>query len=214
MAKEKITYPKFITPKGSFIYPWLTKADTRFNPEGVYSCGLSMAADEAESFIKKLDDLLEKTYQDAVKAAKPQDKNKLSKEEAWSVVYDSDGNETDRVSIKTKLKATITAKDGTTYTQAPKLFDSKGQPLPAKISPYGGTIGKLSVEAVPYTMASTKKVGISLRLKAAQVINLVQGGGGGDADSYGFGKEDGFEVSSDTPFDISDIDTPSEEEDF
>ena len=41
-------YVKLVTPKGVAKYPWLTKADTKFNPDGVYKTDLLISSEEAE----------------------------------------------------------------------------------------------------------------------------------------------------------------------
>lgn len=54
--------------------------------------------------------------------------------------------------------------------------------------------------------------GISLRLKAVQVINLVAGGGG-TGESYGFGEEDGYVAPKAATNEAVDTDA-EEDEDF
>ena len=49
---------------------------------------------------------------------------------------------------------------------------------------------KVAFDPIPYYMASTNKAGVSLRLKAVQVIDLVTGGEK-TADAFGFSEEDG-----------------------
>ena len=63
---------------------------------------------------------------------------------------------------------------------------------------------KVSYELVPYH-TSLVGAGVSLRLKAAQILKLVSGDGAA-ASSFGFAKEQGFEQSTDV------LSTPSEEE--
>ena len=48
---------------------------------------------------------------------------------------------------------------------------------------------KVAFEPIPYVMASTKKVGVSLRLKAVQVIDLVEYG---NSAASVFDEEDGY----------------------
>lgn len=213
MAKEKVVYQKAITPKGTLIYPWLTKADTKFNPSGEFRTTLAIPAEQCEEFAKKLDSILEKFYQEQVAEAKPQDKKKLAKEEPYQPQYDDEGNETGVFLFKAKLKAEITMKSGETFKQTVKLFDAQGFPLPTSVSPYGGTQAKLSVEIVPYCMPSTKKCGLSLRLKAVQVIQLVAAGGGGNSESFGFDKEDGFTCDKEERFEGTTT-TTDDSEDF
>ena len=53
-----------------------------------------------------------------------------------------------------------------------------------------GTVAKVAVELSGYSVAG--KTGVSVKLKAVQIIDLVEFGGG-SAESYGFGEEEGFE---------------------
>ena len=65
-----------------------------------------------------------------------------------------------------------------------------------------GSVIKVAVEPVTYVMASTKQVGVSLRLKAVQVIDLVESGA--SAESI-FDEEDGYitaAVSKDNAADV------------
>ena len=215
-TKEKIVYPKLTTPKGTLIYPWLTKADTKFNPAGEYRTTLAVPADSCEEFCNKLDAILEQFFNEQVEAAKPQDKKKIKKTEPYQPQYDDDGNDTGNTLFKAKLKAEIQMKSGDVFTQKPKLFDAQGNPLPASINPYGGTQARLSVQVVPYMMPATKECGLSLRLQAVQVIQLVQGGSGGGTNSsdYGFSEEDGYVAPEKETFEAPDEESTGDNEDF
>lgn len=199
-TKEKIVYQKMITPKGTLVYPWLTKPDTKFNPQGEYRTTLAVPQESCEEFCKKLDKILDDFFNEEVEKAKPQDKKKIKKAEPYTPQYNDAGEETGNMIFKAKLKAEVTMKSGESYTQKPKLFDAKGAAIPASVNPYGGTQAKLSVQVVPYCMPATKECGLSLRLQAVQVIQLVQGSGGGNADSYGFEEEDGYVTEKEETF--------------
>jgi len=105
-------------------------------------------------------------------------------------------------------------RDGKPWTAAPAIFDAKGQPVRDRDSLKGmwsGTTGRVSFEAQPFFQAAIG-AGITLRLKAVQIIDLVEGGG--SAESYGFGEEDGWSGSSEiTPFDSS-TSIPVDDSDF
>ena len=77
------------------------------------------------------------------------------------------------------------------FSQRPMLFDAKKNPLPADVSIWGGTIMKVAYQEVPY-YTPMLGAGVSLRLKAVQVIKLVQG----KSDQNIFKEEDGFESKS------------------
>lgn len=204
------------SPVGVASYPHLTKPDTKFNPGGTYKVDLVLdGSDEAVvAMLAKIDAVVEKSYADAaaplkkaLSAAKtPKDKaaaqkklDDLKRHAPYEAVTDDDNNDTGQVKISTSMKATVTRKDKTTFTQKPALFDAKGNPT--KASPWSGSKLAVSFEVVPFFMSSTTTAGASLRLKAAQIIELVSGGAG-DADSYGFGSHDGgFEDGGEGPAD-------------
>jgi hypothetical protein len=92
------------------------------------------------------------------------------------------------------------------------LFDAKGKPLSKDIKIGGGSKMKVSYEILPYYTAIAG-AGISLRLKAVQVIDLVEYSSGGSGESYGFGKEDGYEATEETTNEFTD-ESQAETEDF
>ena len=100
------------------------------------------------------------------------------------------------MTFRFKLKAKVTPKQGDPFEQRPAIFDAKGKPLQeAKIG--GGSKVKVAYELIPYYTAIAG-AGVSLRLKAVQVIDLVEFSGGASADAFGFGEEEGYEAE-DTP---------------
>ena len=95
-----------------------------------------------------------------------------------------------------KLKAKVKPQSGADFEQRPKIFDAKGQPITKHLSVYSGTTMKVAFQVIPYhtNMLGT---GVSLRLKAVQIIELVEGknGSGEQAEEqFGFSSEDGFEI--------------------
>jgi hypothetical protein len=101
--------------------------------------------------------------------------------------------------IKAKMKASGVYKSGPKtgqrWERKPNIYDAKGNALknPPKIG--GGSIVKMNIELNPYYAASDGKVGTSFRLNAVQVIELVEFGGK-SASGFGFGEEDGDDLSS------------------
>src|SRR3546814_13485107 len=88
----------------------------------------------------------------------------------------------------------VSKKTGKAWTRKPNIFDAKGNQLKNPPSIGGGSEMKLSVELFPYYAANDKTVGVSFRLEAAQIIKLVQFGAR-DAAGFGFGEEDGDDLS-------------------
>lgn len=195
MTKAK--NPRYTTPAGIAQYPYLTKPDTKFNPDGEYKCKLEISADQAQDIVTFLDE----QHEAAVVKAKKDPKNAGKKIKEGNQPYEVN-EETGKVTVSFKLKAKVTPKVGEPFEQRPAIFDAKGKPMQeAKIG--GGSKMKIAYEAVPYYTAIAG-AGVSLRLKAVQVIDLVEFSGGASADAYGFGEEEGYEAE----------DTPAEENGF
>lgn len=190
---EKKKAERFVSPKGVASYPYLTKPDTKFNPEGEYKVSLVVPADEAQKAI----DFLTKQHEASVAKAKSENKGKRVKEGELPFIENEDGT----VTFKFKLKAKVTPKVGEPFEQKPVLFDAKGKPLTGEVKVGGGSVIKVSYETVPYYTAIAG-AGVSLRLKAVQIIELKEFGGSASAENYGFEEEEGFEASEDdAPFD-------------
>ena len=169
---------KGVTDVGKAIYPHLNKPDTRFQKEGVYKVTLELTPDNSKSLIKNIDDGLQLAKKDSKS-------NKTA-----SLPYKTD-EETGNLQFNFKCKASGQTKTGQTWEQKPKVFDSKGTPISKDILVWGGTTMKVAYEIIPYSNNMLGS-GVSLRLKAVQVHDLVSGGGA-SADSYGFKEEaDGY----------------------
>lgn len=184
MAEKRKRNERFVSPKGRFVYPWLTTPDTKFDADGVYRLKLAVPATEAAGLV----DMLSEKQQNHLKT----NKAKVRKEGSCPWELDEETNE---YLFSFKMKAVVTPKNSDPFTQRPAIFDASGQPCrDLKIG--GGTVGKVSFEIIPY---ANKMIGagLSLRLKAVQIIDLVEYGQQ-DADSYGFGEEEGFTSDSQT----------------
>lgn len=187
MTKAK--NPRYTTPAGIAQYPYLTKPDTKFNPDGEYKISLEIPGAAAQDIVTFLDE------QFAASVAKAKKENAGKKIKEGDVPYSVD-EDSGKVTVRFKLKAKVTPKQGDPFEQRPAIFDAKGKPLQdAKIG--GGSKVKVAYELVPYYTAIAG-AGVSLRLKAVQVIDLVEFSGGASADAYGFGEEEGYEAE-DTP---------------
>ena len=194
--------PRYVTPAGIAQYPYLTTPDTKFNPDGDYKVNLEIDPTEITTF---LDEQLEAS----IAAAKKENPSKKIKE--GDAPY-SVNEETGKVTLRFKLKAKVHPKNGESFDQSPALFDAKGKPLSKDIKIGGGSKMKVSYEILPYYTAIAG-AGISLRLKAVQVIDLVEYSSGGSGESYGFGKEDGYEATEETTNEFTD-ESQAETEDF
>lgn len=208
MANDKKSNPSFTSPRGVFVYPALNKPDFGTKeypkPDGEYKVTLRVSEEVAEAWRNgPLKAIIAQARKEAEEAwAKlPVATRKKLKEMTWNEVgtdeYDKETEEaTGFVTFKFAMKASgIRKKDNSPWSQKPTIFDSKGVVLPKPPQIWGGSEGKVSVEASPYFIPGTGAAGVSLRLKAVQLIKLVSGSQK-DASGYGFApEEDGFDAS-------------------
>lgn len=200
--------------KGKALWAKVFEPDTKFDPNGIYSVNVLIPEAEAAEICEYLDGVVEQRYAEEVKA-KPKLKNGLSTKTPYEPEYDQNGDPTGNIEFKLKLKAKVQARDGSVYEQKPVVVDAKRTPMDADVGIGNGSVIKAAFEPIPYMMASTKQVGVSLRLKGVQVIDLVEYGG-----SSMFDEEDGYvseavakDDRQDTPFD-DEVDDAEVEGDF
>jgi hypothetical protein len=186
---------KFTTPAGIARYPWLNKADTKWKPEGEYKVTVVVPKKEATALIK----LCTEARAEVAK----QNKTKKLAELPISPETDDQGNETGNMLIKCAVKC----REG--WDRKPKLFDAAGNRIDVRVG--GGSKIKVNVEVYAWFAASLG-AGVTLQPVAVQVLDLVEAGEGGTAESYGFGKEEGF-VSDNTFAKESSEEVSSEGED-
>lgn len=213
MAEKKAPLIKVMTKKGIARFPSLTKADTKFNPDGEYKTGVVLSQEDAQPIIDKATAEAEKilaetkeALQESVKTLKGEKLVKAKKALAelamgdmpFKPVYDDDGNETGDVVLNFKMKAQRKDKEGKVIKMKPKLFDAGGKEIKGAIEIWGGSLIKVSGSLNPFYIPGTNTCGVGFRLAAVQVIEL-RSGGSGDASSYGFGKEEGYEAGDDEP---------------
>lgn len=178
--------------RGTAVWAKLFEPDTKFDSVGVYTINVVAPADDPNTVkvVEKLTELAQAEYDRAVEE-KPALKKQLT---IRSVVEDEyhheTGEETGNVIFKLKLKAGGTRKDGTKFTQKPIVVDAKRNKL-TEANVGNGSVVNAAFECVPYTMASTKQAGVSLRLKGVQIIELVEFGS--DVSSI-FDEVDGYEA--------------------
>lgn len=192
MAKELLT-----TPKGEASYPWLNKADEKYNPVR-YKTNLIVDANDASELVAKLEDILEEHYQTI--SEKEADSNYDEIRKADLPFYEEDG----KIIFTTHVnKFGKNAKTGDEWENKVAFYDAGGKFMPEKKRPLvgGGSIIRVSFEPNLWAMpdsegkGKSKKlfldVGLSMRLKGIQVISVSQGGGERSAESMGFGVEEG-----------------------
>jgi hypothetical protein len=90
------------------------------------------------------------------------------------------------------MNARVKMADGEVKAMSPDFYDRKAKPVQVCPAMYGGSALKVNFSPMPYFSASNKQAGISLRINAVQIIDLVTG-----PDDQGFDEEEGsFEVGT------------------
>jgi hypothetical protein len=185
-----------VTPRGSLVYPHLNSPDTKFDRDGVYKTQLRVIdADAANELVDIIQESLDQ-YATQHPTVKKRAKMPFEKSDDGSYTFTF------------KCKARGIRADGTTWEQKPKIFDAKGNPFLVAKAIWGGTTAKVSFAIAPYNVAATG-LGITLRLKGVQILELVEGGG--SAETYGFSEEEGFDGSSSPSTQAEEVSTPAEE---
>lgn len=206
---KKPSFTKLMTEPGTFVYPKLNAPDTKFKAEGEYAVKLRLSVEHSAALIEKIEAELAafwpiaqaeakkkladaKTGPEKAKAKKALEEMKEA-DKSYKPAYDDEGNETGEYEFNFKMPAQFTAKKGANAGKVvkmrPDIFDASGTLLKNPPEIWGGTIGCIAGEMRPFSMPIG--VGISLRLRAAQIIELRQGGGDRSAEGYGFGKQEG-----------------------
>ncbi len=176
--ETKPNFEVFTTPVGELIYPWLTRADTRYDHDGIFQTKLLLPFEQTttQELIARLEGVLN-AFTDTLDIKK---QNTYSPAAVFEQETDEEGAETGNVLFKFKLKNHVTTKDKDTFTQVPVLVNADdGSAVDAPI--YGGTMARLKGQIVPYTNAKDKAIGVTLRLRSVQVHELVTGSGDGGA---------------------------------
>jgi len=191
-----------VTPRGVFSFPWVNKPDAKFakaGEKGDYKSGLVVEAGPAAALVAQIDaavaTALEKQRAEMVaKGGKAiADSKNLSTYVPYQPEYAADGEVTGRIKFSAKVNAEGKNDKGEVWSNKPAVFDAAGKP--STVAVYGGSEGKLSVQFVPFYSAKDNQVGITLRLKAVQILKVVSKGGN-SAEGFGFGAEEGY-VSDD-----------------
>lgn len=190
---KSAVYAQLVTPKGELNgFSSIFVPSTKFNKEGTFSANILISEEEG----KKLYEAIKAVRTEQFKNFKKGKGDKVAEitaikpfsvvdEETGEEVFDKEG----RWILKTKLAAKI--KDGKA-TNKVVVFDAKGKPVKAcKIG--SGSIVRLKIDLIGYSVGG--KCGVSIKLLAVQIINLVeyQGGAGSSTSFDGFDVEDGYE---------------------
>lgn len=209
------------TPKGEVQYAHVFEPQTKIGEQTIdptYSVTLFFKADEpaVETLMTQLGEQLRIAEEMAteqvskVKGRKP--KLPTCHDENFGPEIDENGNETGRVYVKAKAKAEGVTQSGKKWAFKPAVFDGTNTPFPEENPPAigNGSICRAAITAFPY--AAAIGYGVSIRLDALQVINLIEYNGK-SAESYGFeAEEDGYKVGKENDDRIEAFEDEEEQE--
>jgi hypothetical protein len=187
-------YTKLTTPVGVAKWAWVSKADTKFNADGDYKVTLVLDKNTAEPLIKTVEKELKEFYS----GLKSQGKKKIKEaSRPYGEEVDDEGDPTGNVEFKFKSKAK--------YVPRIPVFDAAGKPMTG-VDVWSGS--KIKVNTTLATYEAGIGAGVTMRLNAVQVIDLVRGNDG-TAEGFGFDEEDGYvhedeEPSMDEEAEVSD----------
>ena len=167
-----------VTPEGICRYPHIKTPNKTFNPDGLFSCDLVVEEADAKAFAKEVEKIWDEGH-----AREQEKKGKaIKKADHFPIQQLEDG----RWIIKTKQKAKGKSKSGEDFHFTIKVFDQSGNLIKDEVG--GGTKCKVAVEPRCW-FAPSFGFGITLTLKAVQVIELISPSDGGTAESFGFSTE-------------------------
>ena len=207
MAKR--TYQ--ISPAGRALFPKLKDADTKFKPEGEYVVRLILSEDDAAPLLAMCEEMQGQAAEEEFQKQR-EAKPKMKPEKIREGIKMADlpvkkyedpetGEETGEYQATFKMTASgVSKKTGKPWTRRPALFDALNKPVdPKTVDVWTGSILKVSYNPDPFCTAIG--AGVSLRLEAVQIIDLVSGGAR-DASDYGFAAdEEGYaHEDSGSPF--------------
>lgn len=193
MAKQNITL--VTSPVGTLNYPHLISPDMQENMPanqrkegGVYNTDFHLDTNDTEqaAFIDSLNKLEQENFDKVLNATPKAKQASLNRRPIFSIVYDSNDEDTGYVTCKMKLEAQVRPKNHEGWDQKVKLFDKDGNFFEGD-NIGNGTKARVKIEIRPYGNASIG-IGVSLRLHQLQIMELVEYVPEDSGDSFGSGK--------------------------
>lgn len=191
-----------VTPKGRASWPYLHEKNTNFTKdpeEQHFECSIIITEEDAEEFIKKIQDLYESEKEAAIQAAKTPKEKRVIRESERNIPIRKERDEDDQLTGNVIIKARSKSQ--------PMVVDSHGNPMGPKV----GSGSEIRMSVNPRFWKTPKGSGIKLWLNAVQVIELVEWGAYGGPKSF---EDTGFSVVEDgyVAEDTGDEDEDGEEE--
>ena len=170
------------TPKGKAVWPRIDTPDTKFDEDGVYSCKLHVSEGDFKAFEALVKPKLDAAYKEECSR---QGKDKIRMAASSPLRINDEGDH----EIYAKQKAKVHTKSKGTLEFTIAAVDSQGKKIDMPKIGSGSTL-KMAVEINTWFVPS-HGFGYTLRLRAVQVLDLIEYGGGDS--SFGFGAEaDGY----------------------
>jgi hypothetical protein len=186
-SKKKLV--SIVSPKGLASYPFLNNPSTKFKPEGEYSVKLVLNAEDGAKFVDQVKAVLRDAYKEQCALIK-KDKLKMA-DFPWKETEDG------KIEVKFGQTASYKSKQGDVYERKIALFDTKGNPVSDTIG--SSSVLRCAADIYPW-YAPSLGMGVSLKLKAVQVVELVAPSRILSADAYGFSAEEEGYVSGGESF--------------
>lgn len=202
MAKSN--YLKITSDRGEAMYAYLKTPEIYEGDAIGYTIQAKFSQKATEALIAKLEAELERAKGDSQFAGK-----KFLKEPNMGYREKDNGD----IIFKFKTKHEYKKGDEIIKRTVP-VFDAAGKHIDVNIG--NGSIVKIAFSVIPY-WKSAKQNGITLFLDAVQVLDLKEYSGGGNADAFGFGQEEGYvatDKADDNPFEDPVVGEVSPDEEF
>ena len=151
---------QFVTGVGIAQYPWLSKADTKFQEHGEYKVNLILEGQAATDLVETIDH--------AIAQKKAMEKAKKSAPAPYTFEEDDTGTPTGRVIFKFKNRNRMNSR-GELWERKPLLVDTDGKRCDVDVG--GGS--KIRIKGEMYAWANPSLgAGVSLQMKAVQIVEL------------------------------------------
>lgn len=205
MLRKRNEYPRLITPLATVAWASIDEPDYEYKEDGEFHIRVRFDDDADLTELREAaEELLEEAYEDMKARLRKEKKGALLKklhkneEVIKEEVERETGDPTGKLIIRAGMRFKVTPKTGKyaskTFEKTPDVFDARGNRLKKRPRIGSGSEVKVALRPMEYFIAKDGELGIKYELEAVQIIRLVQGGSR-DAADYGFGKEDGDDLS-------------------
>jgi len=175
-----------VSPKGQLKWAYLFTPDTKFKSEGQFHTKLEVPLEQGTPLKEEID-RVHKAWLNDLYAQ--QGKKNFREFLPYQVTQDEEGLDTSVV-FHFKMKASgVNKKTGSTFTQRPFVVGPDKAAFPPNTSLGNGSGAKVAYEMFPYEYGST--VGVQLRLRGVQVLQIVEYNGSENGEGV-FSVEEGY----------------------